>query len=63
MRVLIADDHPLMLVGLRRTLENAQGFEVVAEARSGTEVLPLIGRTSPDAVLLDLRMPGIDGLG
>jgi DNA-binding NarL/FixJ family response regulator len=63
MKILIADDHPLMLAGVRHSLEADEGFEVVAEARSGTEVLPLIGRTSPDAVLLDLRMPGIDGLG
>jgi DNA-binding NarL/FixJ family response regulator len=62
MRVLIADDHPLMLVGLRCALEEAEGFEVVAEARSGMEVLPSIGRTSPEVVLLDMRMPGLDGL-
>jgi DNA-binding NarL/FixJ family response regulator len=63
MRILIADDHPLMLAGMRRTLAASDGFEVVAEARSGPEVMPLVRRTSPDVVLLDLRMPGIDGLG
>jgi DNA-binding NarL/FixJ family response regulator len=62
MRILIADDHPLMLAGVRSVLEAAEGFEVVAEARSGSEVLPLIGRTAPDLALLDLRLPGIDGL-
>jgi DNA-binding NarL/FixJ family response regulator len=61
MKILIADDHPLMLAGVRRTLEMSGGFSVVGEARSGPEVLPLIGRTSPDVVLLDLRMPGGDG--
>ncbi len=63
MKVLIADDHPLMLAGLRSVFETAEGFEIVAEAHSGPEVLPLIGRTAPDVVLLDLLMPGIDGLG
>ncbi|HEY7691219.1 MAG TPA: response regulator transcription factor, partial [Gaiellaceae bacterium] len=63
MRVLVADDHPIMLVGVRRVLEQEEGFEVVGEARVGSEVLPLIGRTDPDVVLLDMRMPGIDGLG
>jgi DNA-binding NarL/FixJ family response regulator len=62
MRILIADDHPMMLAALRDVLEATGEFEVVAEARSGPEVLPLIGRTSPDMVLLDLRMPGLDGL-
>ena len=61
LRVLIADDHPLMLGAVRCALEAAE-FEVVAEARSGMEVLPLIGRTSPEVVVLDLRMPGLDGL-
>jgi DNA-binding NarL/FixJ family response regulator len=62
-KVLLADDHPLMRMGMRRILEAHGGFEVVAEASTGAEVLPLIGRTSPDVVLLDLRMPGVDGLG
>jgi DNA-binding NarL/FixJ family response regulator len=63
MRVLIADDHPLMLEALRMTLEADDDFEVVAQARTGPEVVPLVGRTEPDVVVLDLRMPGIDGLG
>ena len=63
LRVLIADDHPLFLVGVCATLEADGGFEVVGEAHSGPEVLPLAGRTQPDVVLLDMVMPGIDGLG
>jgi NarL family two-component system response regulator LiaR len=62
MKVLIADDHPLVLAGLREALEADEGFEVVAEARSGVQVLPLVARMLPDVVLLDLRMPGMDGL-
>jgi DNA-binding NarL/FixJ family response regulator len=62
MRVLIADDHQLMIEGVRRALEEAGDFDVVGECSSGSQVLPLVGRTNPDVVLLDLRMPGADGL-
>jgi two-component system nitrate/nitrite response regulator NarL len=62
LKILIADDHPLVLTGVRRTLEQDGGFEIVAETQTGTEVLPLVGRTNPDVALLDMRMPGIDGL-
>jgi DNA-binding NarL/FixJ family response regulator len=62
MRVLIADDHKLVVEGIKRSLEDSSDFEVVGEASSGSQVLPLVGRTNPDIVLLDLRMPGADGL-
>ncbi len=62
LKVLIADDHPLVLQGLRRALEESDGIEVVGEARSGDELLALVDRRAPDLVLLDLRMPGRDGL-
>ncbi len=62
LRVLIADDHQLMLDGIRRALDRCEDFEIVGEAHSGSEVLPVIGRTDPDVVLLDMRMPGMDGL-
>jgi two-component system nitrate/nitrite response regulator NarL len=62
LKVLIADDHPLILQGLRRTLEACDDIEVVGEARSGTEVVSLVQRRGPDVVLLDLRMPGMDGV-
>jgi DNA-binding NarL/FixJ family response regulator len=62
LKVLIADDHPLLLQAIRRTLEAAEDIEVVGEARSGDELLALVGRRKPHVVLLDLRMPGVDGL-
>ncbi len=61
-RVLLADDHPLMLEGVRRALEEADDLEVVGEAADGREVLPLVRSCSPDVLMLDLRLPGIDGL-
>src|SRR3984957_15252056 len=61
LKVLVADDHPLILQGLRRTLEACDDIDVVGEARTGTEVLPLVERRRPDVVVLDLHMPGMDG--
>ncbi len=62
MRVLIADDHRLMVEGTKRALERAGGFEIVGEAVTGVQVLPLVRRLKPELVLLDLRMPQMDGL-
>ncbi len=62
MKVLIADDHGLMLEGVKRALKESGDFEVVGEAQNGAQVLPLVGRLRPDLVLLDLRMPQMDGL-
>ena len=62
MRVLIADDHPLILAGIKHALEEADGFDVVAETNNGSQVLPLVSQTKPDLALLDMRMPGMDGL-
>src|SRR6201985_188768 len=62
MRVLVADDHKLIVEGIKRAWDESEDFEVVGEASSGSQVLPLVRRTQPDLVLLDLRMPGLDGL-
>ena len=61
LKVLIADDHPLILQGIRRALDTADDLEVVGEARAGDELLALVGRRKPDLVLIDLNMPGLDG--
>jgi DNA-binding NarL/FixJ family response regulator len=62
LKVVIADDHRLILDGIRRALEEDGGFEVVGEANTGERVLPVVAQTNPDLVVLDLRMPGMDGL-
>jgi DNA-binding NarL/FixJ family response regulator len=62
LRVVIADDHELTLDGVRRTLDSVEDIDVVGTASSGSQVLPLVKRTAPDMVLLDIRMPGIDGI-
>ena len=62
MRVVIADDHRLMLDGIRKALEADGGFEIVGETLDGAQVLPIVTRTQPDLVLLDVRMPRTDGL-
>jgi DNA-binding NarL/FixJ family response regulator len=61
-KVLIADDHPLIIAGMRRTIERVEDMEVVGEARSGPELMQLIGRRRPDLVLMDLKMPGVAGV-
>lgn len=62
MRVVIADDHRLMLDGIRRALENDGGFEIVGETQDGSQVLSIVANANPDLVLLDVRMPRMDGL-
>jgi DNA-binding NarL/FixJ family response regulator len=61
-KVLVADDHPLIIAGIRRTLEHVDDMEVVGEARTGAELMQLIQRRMPDLVLMDLKMPGTTGV-
>jgi DNA-binding NarL/FixJ family response regulator len=61
-RVVLADDHPVVREGLRGMLAAEPGIEVVAEAASGAEAVAVAARHQPDVVLMDLRMPGGDGV-
>ena len=61
-RVLLADDQPLIRAGLRMFLEAQPNIEVVGEAADGAEAVELAMRYRPDVVLMDVRMPGMDGV-
>ncbi|MCA0403612.1 MAG: UvrY/SirA/GacA family response regulator transcription factor [Proteobacteria bacterium] len=60
-KVLIVDDHALVRMGIRRLLDDLADMEVVADAESGEQALTLVKTHKPDVVLLDMKMPGIDG--
>ena len=60
-RIVVADDHPIVRAGIVGLLEQAQGIEVVGEAADGSEAVELAASERPDLVLMDLRMPGVDG--
>src|SRR5215469_15504534 len=61
-RILIADDHPIVRDGLKKLLTLEEDFEIVGEAGDGCEVLDRVQELDPDVLLLDLRMPNLDGL-
>jgi DNA-binding NarL/FixJ family response regulator len=61
-KILIADAHPVVLVGIRKALKDDGAFEVVGEATGWPELLPLVGRTAPEVVLVDRSLLGLDGL-
>lgn len=62
-RLLIADDHPVVRDGLSGIFDGDPGFEVLGQAADGAQAVELVERLGPDVVLMDLRMPGMDGLG
>src|SRR6266542_1263301 len=62
LNLLLADDHSLVFEAIRLALQDEDDLEIVATAEDGSRVLPLVERTKPDLVVLDLKMPGIDGL-
>lgn len=62
-RVVVVDDHVLLRRGLRLLLERVPGIEIVGEAADGREALAVIAKVSPDVVVTDARMPGLDGPG
>ncbi|MEV4683404.1 response regulator transcription factor [Streptomyces kurssanovii] len=61
-RVVLADDQPLVRAALRMVITEAEGIEVVGEARDGAEAVALAAELRPDVVVMDIRMPGTDGI-
>jgi|ERR1035438_7813071 DNA-binding NarL/FixJ family response regulator len=61
-RIVVADDHPIFRDGLCKLLALEDDFEVVAQAQDGRQVLEVLHQLEPDILLLDLKMPGLDGL-
>ena len=62
LRVLIVDDHPLFRDGMRGLLESVGDIEVAGEAATGEEAIRLAQALQPDVILMDLNMPGVDGI-
>ncbi len=61
-RILVTDDHPVVRAGLSGMLSGEPDFEVVGEAQNGKEAVAFVGELKPDVVLMDLRMPEMDGV-
>ena len=61
-RVVVADDHPMVRYGIAAVLADSTEVEIVGEAASGEELLAVVAREAPDVVLTDLSMPGISGV-
>ena len=61
-KILVVDDHALVRTGVKRILEDINGFKVVGEAQTGEEAVQLTRELSPNVVLMDIKMPGIGGL-
>lgn len=61
-RVVLADDQPLVRAALRMVIAETTGLEVVGEAGTGAEAVALAGAERPDVMVMDIRMPGMDGI-
>ena len=61
-KVLVADDHTILRQGIKALLDNQEGIEVIGEAKDGREALAIIEETLPDVILMDIAMPGLNGL-
>lgn len=61
-RIVLADDHQILLAGIRSLLERDLGLQVVAEARDGLEALRAVAEQRPDIVIMDVSMPGMNGI-
>lgn len=61
-RIVLADDHDLVRSGIKALLSMVEGVEVIAEARDGKELITLVESLSPDIVMTDISMPGMDGI-
>ena len=61
-RLLLADDQPLIRAGFRMILEETSDIDVVGEAEDGAAAVRLAGQLQPDVILMDVRMPGVDGI-
>lgn len=61
-RVLLVDDHPIVRAGIRTLLSSHPNIEVVGETSDGTKVIPMVGELSPDVLVLDVQLPGLNGV-
>jgi len=61
-RILVADDHTIVLQGLSRFLREQEGMEVVGQAKAGYEALELARELAPDVLIMDISMPGLNGI-
>jgi YesN/AraC family two-component response regulator len=61
-RVVVADDQDLVRIGLRALIDNEEGMSFAGEAADGLAAVSLVREVRPDVVLMDIRMPGVDGL-